>query len=71
MDKGNINNLYGHVSLPVQDNNILIVGGKNNKKMMVLDLDEKTLDITDMKIPFIDSIEEYIFDKSNGLWYEL
>ena len=30
---------------------------------MVLDLDEKTLDITDMKIPFIDSIEEYIFDK--------
>ena len=63
MDQGNINNLYGHVSLPVQDNNILIVGGKNNKKMMVLDLDEKTLDITDMKIPFIDTIEEYIFDK--------
>ena len=63
MDTGNINNLYGHVSLPVQDNNILIVGGKNNKKMMVLDLDEKTLDITDMKIPFIDTVEEYVFDK--------
>ena len=63
MNKGKINNLYGHVSLPVQDNNILIVGGKNNKKLMVLDLDEKTLDVTDMKIPFIDTIEEYVFDK--------
>ena len=61
--EGKINNIYGHVSLPVQDNNILIVGGKNNKKMMVLDLDEKTLDVTDMKIPFIDSLGEYLFDK--------
>ena len=57
-----INNIYGHVSLPVEDQ-ILIVGGKNNKKMMVLDLDEKTIDITDMKIPFIDSVGEYLFDK--------
>ena len=57
-----INNIYGHVSLPVEDQ-ILIVGGKNNKKMMVLDLDEKTIDITDMKIPFIDSVGEYFFDK--------
>ena len=63
MDEGKINNIYGHVSLPVKDNNILIVGGKNNKKMMVLDLDEKTLDITDMKIPFIDSVGDYLFDK--------
>ena len=66
MKEGKINNLYGHVSLPVQGNNILI-RGKNNKKLMVLDLDEKTLDITDMKIPFIDTIEEYIFDKENFL----
>ena len=58
-----INNIYGHVSLPVHDNDILIVGGKNNKKMMVLDLDEKTLDVTDMKVPFIDVVGEYIFDK--------
>ena len=57
-----INNIYGHVSLPVDDQ-ILIVGGKNNKKMMVLDLDEKTIDITDMKIPFIDQVGEYLFDK--------
>ena len=57
-----INNIYGHVSLPVHDD-ILIVGGKNNKKMMVLDLDEKTLDITDMKVPFIDVVGEYLFDK--------
>ena len=63
MDQGNINNIYGHVSLPVQDNNILIVGGKNNPKMMVLDLDEKTLDITDMKIPFMETVGEYMFDK--------
>ena len=63
MDKGNISNIYGHVSLPVQDNNILIVGGKNNPKMMVLDLDDKTLDITDMKIPFMDTVGEYMFDK--------
>ena len=63
MNEGKINNIYGHVSLPVQDNNILIVGGKNNKKMMVLDLDEKTLDVTDMKVPFIDSVGDYIFDK--------
>ena len=58
-----INNIYGHVSLPVHDNDILIVGGKNNKKMMVLDLDEKTLDVTDMKVPFIDVVGEYLFDK--------
>ena len=58
-----INNIYGHVSLPVNDNDILIVGGKNNKKMMVLDLDEETLDVTDMKVPFIDVVGEYIFDK--------
>ena len=57
-----INNIYGHVSLPVHDD-ILIVGGKNNKKMMVLDLDEKTLDVTDMKVPFIDVVGEYLFDK--------
>ena len=63
MDQGQINNIYGHVSLPVHDNNILIVGGKNNQKMMVLDLDEKSLDITDIKIPFIDVVGEYIFDK--------
>ena len=63
MSEGKISNIYGHVSLPVQDNNILIVGGKNNKKMMVLDLDEKTLDITDMNIPFIDTFGDYIFDK--------
>ena len=61
-DENYINNIYGHVSLPVDDN-ILIVGGKNNKKMMVLDLDEKTLDITDMKVPFIDVVGEYLFDK--------
>ena len=30
---------------------------------MVLDLEEKTLDITDMKIPFIDTVGNYIFDK--------
>ena len=58
-----IKNIYGHVSLPVNDNDILIVGGKNNKKMMVLDLDEETLDVTDMKVPFIDVVGEYIFDK--------
>ena len=58
-----INNIYGHVSLPVHENDILIVGGKNNKKMMVLDLDEKTLDVTDMKVPFIDVVGEYLFDK--------
>ena len=62
-DENYINNIYGHISLPVHDNDILIVGGKNNKKMMVLDLDEKTLDITDMKVPFIDVVGEYLFDK--------
>ena len=62
LHKGYINNIYGHVSLPV-DNDILIVGGKNNKKMMVLDLDEKTVDVTDMKVPFIDVVGEYLFDK--------
>ena len=60
-----INNIFGNVSLPVHDNDILIVGGKNNKKMMVLDLHEKTLDVTDMKMPFIDVVLENIFDKEN------
>ncbi len=67
MDKDHkeyINNIYGHISLPV-DNDILIVGRKNNKKMMVFDLDEKTLDVTDMKVAFIDVVGEYLFDKEN------
>jgi len=58
-----INNIYGHISLPVNDNDILIVGGNNNKKMMVLDLEEKTVDVTEMKVPFIDVVGEYLFDK--------
>ena len=58
-----INNIYGHISLPVNDNDILIVGGNNNKKMMVLDLEEKTIDVTEMKVPFIDVVGEYLFDK--------
>ena len=61
--KNYINNIFGHVSLPVNDNDILIVGGKNNKKMMVFDLEEKTIDVTEMAVPFIDVVGEYIFDK--------
>ena len=58
-----IDNIFGHISIPVNENEILIVGGKNNHKMLMFNVKENILEITDNKIPFLDSIGEYLFDK--------
>ena len=58
-----IDNIYGHISIPVNENEILIVGGKNNHKMLMFNVKENNLEITDNKIPFLDIIKEYLFDK--------
>ena len=61
-------NIYGHASVPINDNEILIIGGKNNDKMMILNITEKTVDIMDdVQIPFIDNVGEYVFDKDK--WF--
>ena len=58
-----IDNIYGHISIPVNENEIIIVGGKNNHKMLMFNVKENVLEITDNKIPFLDTIKEYHFDK--------
>ena len=58
-----IDNIYGHISIPVNENEIIIVGGKNNHKMLMFNAKENVLEITDNKIPFLDTIKEYHFDK--------
>ena len=61
-----IENIYGHISVPVNENKILIVGGKNNNKMLMFNVSEKILEKTDNKIPFVDTVGEYIFDKDKN-----
>ena len=61
-----IENIFGHISIPVNDNEILIVGGKNNNKMILFNVNEKYLEITDNKIPFLDTVGEYLFDKDKN-----
>ena len=61
-----VDNVFGHISLPVNEEEILIVGGKNNNKMMMFNVKEKFLEITDNKIPFLDTVGEYIFDKEKN-----
>ena len=61
-----VNNIYGHISIPVNEDEILIVGGKNNHKMIMFNVKDKFLEITDNKIPFFDTVGEYIFDKDKN-----
>ena len=56
-------NLEGHTAIPVNRNEILILGGKKNKKMMIFNYKEKNINITNIIMPFIEKIGEYIFDK--------
>ena len=63
-------NIFGHASVPINDNEILIIGGKNNDKMMIFNINEKTVDImSDVQIPFIDTVGEYVFDKDK--WFNV
>ena len=61
-----VENIYGHISVPINENEILIVGGKNNDKMIMFNFKEKILEITDNKIPFLDTVGEYLFDKDKN-----
>ena len=58
-----VENICGHISIPVNDNDVLIVGGKDNHKMIMFNVKENYLEITDNKIPFLDTAGEYLFDK--------
>lgn len=61
-----VENVFGHISIPVNDNDVLIVGGKNNHKMIMFNIKENYLEITDNKIPFLDTAGEYLFDKDKN-----
>ena len=65
-DNKEVNNIYGHISIPVNEDEILIVGGKKNHKMIMFNVKDKFLEITDNKIPFLDTVGEYIFDKDKN-----
>ena len=61
-----VENVFGHISIPVNDNDVLIIGGKNNHKMIMFNVKENYLEITDNKIPFLDTAGEYLFDKDKN-----
>ena len=61
-----VENVFGHISIPVNENDVLIVGGKNNHKMIMFNVKENYLEITDNKIPFLDTAGEYLFDKDKN-----
>ena len=56
-------NLEGHTAIAVNRNEILILGGKNNTKLMIFNFKNKNINLTDINMPFIEKIDEYIFDK--------
>ena len=65
-ENNEVDNVYGHISLPVNEEEILIVGGKNNHKMLMFNVKNKFLEITNNKIPFLDTVGEYTFDKDKN-----
>ena len=56
-------NIEEHVAIPVNRHEILILGGKQNTKMMIFNFEEKSLDLTNINIPFIEKVGDYIFNK--------
>ena len=42
--------LDGHIGFNIEENIIIIIGGKNNENVMIFYLKEKFLDITDIKV---------------------
>ena len=56
-------NLEGHAAIPVNEDEILIIGGNKNNKMMIFNFSEKNIEIADIDIPLIDNVGEYRFDK--------
>ena len=61
-----VDKIYGHISVPVNENEIIIVGGKNNNKIIIFNINEKLLKITDNKIPFLDNMGKYTFEKDKN-----
>ena len=60
-----IRNFYleGHTCIPINRNEILIIGGEKNYNNMIFNFYEKSIDIADIEVPFIEKVGEYIFDK--------
>ena len=56
-------NLEGHVAIPINSSEILILGGRQNKKLMIFDYKEKNIDVTNIDMPFIEKVGKYLFDK--------
>ena len=56
-------NLDGHVSIPINNNEIIIVGGSKNDKILVFNFEAKFVEKTNVNIPLIESAGEYRFDK--------
>ena len=56
-------NIEEGVAIPVNRNEILILGGKQNKNMMIFNFEEKSLDLTNTNVPFIEKVGKYIFNK--------
>ena len=54
--------LYGHIGFNI-DNNVIIIGGKNNDNITIFYFREKFLDITDIKLKDNSNIKELCFDK--------
>ena len=52
--------LYGHISFNIDNNIIIITGGKDNDNIIIFYFKEKFLDITGIKV---DNSQEIIFDK--------
>ena len=62
---GNISGLSGHICFPINDNNVIITGGKGNKNIIVFYFKEKFVDFTNiyMSIESDFGIDEFLFEK--------
>ena len=56
-------NLDGHASIPINNNEIIIIGGSKNDKILVFNFMSKFVEVTNVNIPLIESAGEYRFDK--------
>ena len=56
-------NLDGHAAIPLIGDEVLIIGGNQNNKMIIFNYNEKSIEIADIDIPLIDNVGEYRFDK--------
>ena len=56
-------NLMGHTAIPVNKNEILLLGGIQNNQIMIFNFNNEIIELANINLPFIDKVGEYIFDK--------